>query len=88
MNKAIKETTPVEYSGAAVKILHFKFDSNSRCFNLHWHERVEIIRVNKGRIMLNSYRNTLQLKEGDMIFINPMEIHSVRRLYCRRRGGV
>lgn len=75
MNKAIKETTPVEYSGAAVKILHFKFDSNSKCFNLHWHERVEIIRVKKGRIMLNSYGNTLQLKEGDMIVFTPRMAH-------------
>lgn len=75
MNNATKETTPVIYSDAAVKTLHFKREVNTLCFNLHWHDRIEILRVRKGEMTLECYQNTFTLKEGDMIFITPKMSH-------------
>ena len=75
MNKASKEITPVEYSTAAVKILHFKIKPHTTCFQLHWHDRVEIIRVKKGQMVLQCYNNTVKLKEGEMILFTPKTAH-------------
>lgn len=75
MNKASKEITPVEYSTAAVKILHFKIKPHTTCFQLHWHDRVEIIRVKKGQMVLQCYNNTVKLKEGEMILFTPKIAH-------------
>ena len=75
MNKASIETTPIKYSAAAVKVLRFSINPHSRCFHLHWHDRIEIIRVNKGYMVLEGYNNNLKLKEGEMTLFPPKMSH-------------
>lgn len=75
MNKAVNETTPVEYSAAAVKTLHFRRNARSVCFNLHWHDRIEIIRVKEGTLWVECYKNTICLQAGEMIFFTPRTAH-------------
>ena len=67
--------TPVEYSDAAVKILHMEQPSDSICFNLHWHDRIEIIRVKKGEMLLDGYMCNIKLMEGEMIVFTPKMSH-------------
>ena len=52
MNKNQKEPNIIEYSDAAIKVLHFNREPNEICFASHWHDRVEIIRVKSGKIMV------------------------------------
>jgi len=74
MGKASKEITPVDYSAAAVKVLHFSISPHSRCFHVHWHDRIEIIRVNKGHMILEGYNN-LKIAEGEMTLFTPRMSH-------------
>lgn len=78
MNKATKEITPVEYSTAAVKVLHLTIEPDNTCFQLHWHDRIEIIRVKKGQMLLQCQNNTLKLKEGEMTVFPPKMVHGGR----------
>ena len=48
-----KELTPVLYGKSAVKILRpVIFPENMLCFNMHWHERMELLYVVSGKIKL------------------------------------
>ena len=75
MNDLRKETTPVKYTAAAIKVLHFKCKSNFPCFTLHWHDRIEIIRVKKGMLLIECYGDTIPLKAGEMIVFTPRMSH-------------
>ena len=75
MYKELREITPVKYSSAAVKILHFKIKPHAICFNLHWHDRVEFIRVKKGQMTIRCCSNTLNLKAGEMVLFPPKTLH-------------
>lgn len=75
MNKAIIETTPVTYSAAAVKVLHFNKKAHARSFRLHWHDRMEIIRIHKGYLFFDGYHNNLKLKPGEMTVFTPKMSH-------------
>ena len=75
MVEGTKEIAPVIYSAAAVKTLHYKVKPNSCCINLHWHDRIEILRIKKGELVVECYKNTIKLKAGEMIFITPGMSH-------------
>lgn len=75
MQDILRETTPVEYSAAAVKVLHFKHGPHAGCFRLHWHDRVEVIRVKKGKLVLEGYKNAFALHEGEMTIFAPWKPH-------------
>ena len=75
MDKALREVIPVKYSSAAVKILNFKIKPHTICFKLHWHNRVEFIRVKKGQMMIQCCSNTLKLKAGEMALFPPKTVH-------------
>ena len=75
MDKALKEVRPVKYSSAAVKILHFSMKPHTTCFKLHWHDRVEFIKVNKGQMLIQCCGNTLKLKAGEMALFPPKTVH-------------
>lgn len=75
MDKGLKELTQVEYSLAAVKVLHFNVAPYSTCFSLHWHDRIELIRVKNGRIRLQCYNDTITLNEGEVILFSPNVVH-------------
>lgn len=75
MDKALKEVRPVKYSSAAVKILHFTMKPHTICFKLHWHDRVEFIKVKKGQMLIQCGGNTLKLKAGEMALFPPKTVH-------------
>lgn len=75
MQFAVKEQKPVIYNAGATKLLQFHFESGSLCFSMHWHERLEILRVKTGEIeyALGSQKGVL--KEGQALIIPPRIAH-------------
>ncbi len=48
------ELTPVIYNSAAIKLLSFRVpERDTECFRMHWHERMELIRVRTGKIYID-----------------------------------
>ncbi len=70
-----KELAKVEYSAAAVKTLHFGVEKDTVCFALHWHDRVEIIRVKKGSMVVEYGGEQVILKQDEMIVFLPRMAH-------------
>ena len=73
-----KETTPVFYGESAIRILDsFSVKPNQRCFPLHWHDRMELIRVVSGSFSLyigEEFCTTV--KEGELAIICPCQPHA------------
>ena len=66
-----KELTPVYYNRAAVKSLKFLVDAKELSFPMHWHERLEIIVVNEGRLCLDNGKDIVVLQADEMAVIAP-----------------
>jgi AraC-like DNA-binding protein len=75
MNQALKELAHVEYSEAAVKVLSIEIPPHSLAFNLHWHDRIEIIKIKKGNMTIEAYGSTYNLSEGDIALFTPKTAH-------------
>jgi len=70
-----KELTPIKYSSGAIKVSHFERPSHHRCFRFHWHDRLEIIRVHKGSLIINYGTQSSHLKTGELLFVPPRVPH-------------
>lgn len=76
MNLYEKETTPVVYNSAGIKIIHFFFDkSEPFCFRMHWHERMEFLIVRDGKIRIDFGTHSQVFSEGDIVIIHPNQLH-------------
>ncbi len=49
-----------------------------KSFPLHWHDEMEIIYISEGSMVVSVQNSETILKEGEMIFIRPQLIHSIR----------
>lgn len=45
-----RELAPVYYSAAAVKVLRYRQEAGRECVRLHWHDRMEILRIHTGEL--------------------------------------
>lgn len=70
-----KELTQVKYSAAAIKILHFEIEPFKLCFRTHWHDRMEILRIKKGEMLLDIATETLKAKQGEAVILPPKTVH-------------
>ena len=75
MKSIIKELTTVAYSAAAVKVLHYSIKPHSQCVTLHWHDRMEIIRIQKGCMTVGYGGDTVVLKAGEIMIFSPRIAH-------------
>lgn len=77
MLDAYKELTPLVYGESAIKYLHIKIEEKSRrmCFNMHWHDRMELIYVTTGNLELHSDEGHFSINPGQIVVINPRQIH-------------
>lgn len=75
MTNAKKELTKVEYSAAAVKTLHFCVENRTLCFALHWHDRIEVIRIKKGNMVAEYGGEQVVLRQDEMIVFLPKMAH-------------
>lgn len=49
-------------------------------YPMHWHEEMEVIRVQGGKGLVFIDGNRLEVQEGDILIVNPYMLHSVARL--------
>lgn len=75
MQIAQKENQPVFYNAGATKILHFTFGEPSQCFSMHWHERLEILRVKSGILEYSLGAEKGSLQAGEVLVVPPKIAH-------------
>jgi AraC-like DNA-binding protein len=76
MNKDILlERIPVTYGPSAVRVLFFENREKKHSFRMHWHERIEILRVIDGELKVNLGTKTVTAKKDEFIIIPPRMPH-------------
>lgn len=76
MKQILLERSQVEYSDAAIKTLDFALPPNSKCFRMHWHDRLEILLIKKGSMYVDSGTTTTRLSANELMMIPPKSLHS------------
>ncbi len=69
------ETTPVLYGNSPVKLLTISSSTNSRCIPLHWHNRFEMLVIQRGSLKAYVSGVEVTAKKGDIVIINPGATH-------------
>lgn len=75
MGEYKKELRPVSYSEAGLKVLHFSIPAGQMFFRMHWHERMELIRMHSGELFVSYGTDTTKLEAGDMAIFPPKMPH-------------
>lgn len=75
MNKNLLENTPVSYGSSAIKTISFSFGADRQCFALHWHNRMELIRVHSGKLFVGHPSNPITVSAGQMYIVPPKTPH-------------
>lgn len=77
MLNAYKELTPLVYGESAIKYFHNRIEETSgrMCFNLHWHDRMELIYVTDGTLELHLDESHFTVLPGQVIVITPRQMH-------------
>ena len=72
-----KELTPVIYGENAIKYLYSDRmgEAGRICFPMHWHERMEILYIEKGCLELHCGGELYRLYPGQIAVINPEQLH-------------
>lgn len=71
-----KELTPIHYSDYGTKIIYrYTFRPNVMPFSLHWHDRVELLRIHQGSLNLSCTDQNIVLRPGDIGIISSKMIH-------------
>ena len=70
-----KELIPVIYGEKPVRALYFNCRPNHLCFASHWHERIELLRVNEGALYLKRGEENIILKKGEIGIICSEQLH-------------
>lgn len=76
MEQYYKEPTPVQYSAAGIKKHHYvRYKKGVR---LHWHDRMELIRLHSGSMQVGYGENTAKLLPGQIYIVPPKTPHAVQ----------
>ena len=76
-----REVAPVIWNTAGVKLLRFFVQNDGDyCFRMHWHERMELLRINKGAICVDFGTTVETVHAGGLVIIHPGQPH---RGYCK-----
>ena len=71
-----KELIPVLYGDSAVKILdETNIPANRPCFGMHWHERMELLLIYSGSLLLSIGERKFAVKENSLVIIPPERAH-------------
>lgn len=76
MENSFKELEKVDYDTSSVKTLRFFRVGKKRCFPLHWHDRIELLRIDRGAMNVTCGKKEFIASEGSCVIINPKEVHS------------
>ena len=69
------ERPPVFYDPSSVKVLFFEKKGKEPNFRMHWHERIEILKVIEGELKVNLATKTVTAKKDEFIIIPPRMPH-------------
>ena len=73
---AQKELQAVVYNDGAVKFLPFIVKkSDSLCFKIHWHERLEFLFIESGALKLTLGESVITVNKGQLAIINSRQLH-------------
>lgn len=75
MRSDTKELAAVEYNAAALKTLSFSFPSHTLCFCMHWHDRMELLRIRSGMMQVEHGTDTFCVSAGEVVILPPKTIH-------------
>ncbi len=72
-----KEVVPIHYGVSGVKLLSEQHGhANQLCFGVHWHERLEILRILQGSLFIRVGDETVHATAGDIILVNSGQLHA------------
>lgn len=63
-------------TGAAVRVMHYRTTAHKTCFPLHWHDRMELIYIRKGRMYITHGAETMEVGSGDLVVFTPKIFHA------------
>ncbi|MBQ8816571.1 MAG: helix-turn-helix domain-containing protein [Lachnospiraceae bacterium] len=76
MLDAYKELMPIVYGEHAIKYLkHTDKEAGKMCFSMHWHDRMELLRVISGRLELHLGEEKICVLPGQAAIIGPRTMH-------------
>jgi len=77
MLDAYKELTPLVYGENAIKHIYNSIQEANGfiCFNLHWHDRMELTYVVRGTLELHTDEGHVTIRPGQIAVIDPRQIH-------------
>lgn len=75
MLDAYKELTPIIYGENAIKYLHFDVEQGDWCFPMHWHDRMEVLRIVSGHLELHLEGAHQSVLPGQVVIISPRTKH-------------
>lgn len=70
-----KELEAVHYNAAAISTMHLNLAAQATCFRLHWHDRIEFLRIRKGSLQLNCGSDSFLVGKDEAVIIPPKAIH-------------
>lgn len=74
-----KELTPVLYGDSAVKIIpHTFIEAGKYGFAVHWHDRMEILYIHSGSLIITSGGSSTEIGAGELAVFSPAVPHSGR----------
>lgn len=72
-NLPLHENIPFDHSKFSVKVRNYQSDVALRP---QWHEHIELLYFFDGEGTVTCNENTFPVKKGDLVFVNPSEIHT------------
>ena len=78
METGFKERMNVPYEDLPVRVLHMDIPPGQLCFAPHWHERIEVLQIEEGGMLLTSRGRTVPVGTGETAVICPGELHAGR----------
>lgn len=76
MKKALLNTQANGEAGSAVRVLHYRTSSHKTCFPLHWHDRMELIYIKKGRMYFTHGTESVEVGNGELVIVAPKVLHA------------
>ena len=70
-----KELTPIVYGENAIKYFRQTEEAGRMCFPMHWHERVELLRVVRGSLELHLGEEKVCVLPGQAVLLGPRVMH-------------
>jgi len=70
-----KELTPIVYGENAVKYFRQTEEAGRMCFPMHWHERVELLRIVAGSLELHLGEEKIHVLPGQVVILGPRVLH-------------